>query len=150
MLGRNAALHPRRLPVPAYPRKYLLSTQLPPSRQVRALYRGMSPQLVGGALETGVNYAAYQAMLGWTQRSAAAGGLGLPAAAAVPLSAAAAGCVLSFVLSPAELVKVGVVVPAGLRLVPLSLLAVCQRLPAFCTLRARLHGTNQVLGAPCW
>ncbi|KAL4424570.1 hypothetical protein ABPG77_009154 [Micractinium sp. CCAP 211/92] len=72
---------------------------------VRALYRGMSPQLVGGALETGVNYAAYQAMLGWTQRSAAAGGLGLPAAAAVPLSAASAGCMLSFVLSPAELVK---------------------------------------------
>ncbi|KAL4421304.1 hypothetical protein ABPG75_010595 [Micractinium tetrahymenae] len=72
---------------------------------VHALYRGMSPQLVGGALETGVNYAVYQAMLGWTQRSAAAGGLGLPAGAAAPLSAAAAGCVLSFVLSPAELVK---------------------------------------------
>lgn len=31
------------------------------------LYRGMSPQLVGGALETGVNYAVYQAMLKWTQ-----------------------------------------------------------------------------------
>lgn len=31
------------------------------------LYRGMSPQLVGGALETGVNYAVYQAMLKLTQ-----------------------------------------------------------------------------------
>lgn len=71
----------------------------------RALYRGMSPQLVGGALETGVNYAAYQAMLSWTQRDTSAGGLGLPAAAAVPLSAATAGCVLSFVLTPAEMVK---------------------------------------------
>ncbi|PSC76045.1 mitochondrial arginine transporter BAC1 isoform X1 [Micractinium conductrix] len=71
----------------------------------RALYRGMSPQLVGGAVETGVNYAAYQAMLTWTQSPAAAGGLGLPAVAAVPLSAASAGAVLSFVLSPAELVK---------------------------------------------
>ncbi|EFN50961.1 hypothetical protein CHLNCDRAFT_141587 [Chlorella variabilis] len=67
----------------------------------RSLYRGMSPQLVGGAVETGVNYAVYQAMLGLTQGPR----LALPEAAAVPLSAAAAGAVLSVVLSPAELVK---------------------------------------------
>lgn len=44
----------------------------------------------------------YQAMLGLTQGPR----LALPEAAAVPLSAAAAGAVLSVVLSPAELVKV--------------------------------------------
>ncbi|KAI7838108.1 hypothetical protein COHA_008116 [Chlorella ohadii] len=67
----------------------------------RMLYRGMSPQLVGGALETGVNYAVYQAMLKLTQGP----DLQLPDAAAVPLSAGAAGIVLSFVLSPAELCR---------------------------------------------
>jgi hypothetical protein len=39
--------------------------------QPRSLYRGMSPQLVGGALETGVNYAVYQAMLRRLQAGAA-------------------------------------------------------------------------------
>lgn len=133
-----------------------------PVPQVRSLYRGMSPQLVGGALETGVNYAVYQAMLNLTQVSVAlevlwglmllghlsadregweqslprrghgptqplpsppdpharhhhpttphtyhqGPALALPEAVAVPLSAATAGIVLSFVLSPAELVKV--------------------------------------------
>lgn len=69
--------------------------------QVGALYRGLSPQLVGGALETGVNYAVYQRMLSLL----GSGDLGLHPAAAVPLSAATAGVALSFVLSPAELVK---------------------------------------------
>lgn len=81
------------------------SVATPPSpapAQVTSLYRGMSPQLVGGALETGVNYAVYQAALAALQGP----GLALPPAAAVPLSAAAAGAVLSLVLSPAELVKV--------------------------------------------
>lgn len=73
-----------------------------PPPQVFSLYRGMSPQLVGGALETGVNYAVYQAALAAMQGPS----LALPPAAAVPLSAAAAGAVLSLVLSPAELVKV--------------------------------------------
>ena len=71
--------------------------------QARALYRGMSPQLVGGAIETGVNYAVYQAMLSLTQGPR----LALPEVVAVPLSAATAGCLLSFVLCPAEMVKVG-------------------------------------------
>lgn len=70
--------------------------------QVGALYRGMSPQLVGGALETGVNYAVYQAMLNLSRGAS----MSLPDAAAVPLSAATAGAVLSAVLSPAELIKV--------------------------------------------
>ncbi|KAI3423946.1 hypothetical protein D9Q98_009780 [Chlorella vulgaris] len=68
---------------------------------VGALYRGMSPQLVGGALETGVNYAVYQAMLNLSRGAS----MSLPDAAAVPLSAATAGAVLSAVLSPAELIK---------------------------------------------
>jgi hypothetical protein len=63
----------------------------------------MSPQLVGGAIETGVNYAVYQAMLSLTQGPR----LALPEVVAVPLSAATAGCLLSFVLCPAEMVKVG-------------------------------------------
>eukprot|EP00887_Chlorella_sp_A99_P005789 scaffold1.g5789.t1 len=60
----------------------------------RGLYRGLSPQLVGGALETGINYAVYQHMLGVCAEAR------LPPAAAVPLSAGAAGVAL-----PAELVK---------------------------------------------
>lgn len=49
---------------------YSASLPPPPAAllpQFRALYRGMSPQLVGGAVETGVNYAAYQVGSGWTQ-----------------------------------------------------------------------------------
>ncbi len=107
----------------------------------------MSPQLVGGALETGVNYAAYQAMLSWTQRSAAAGGLGLPAAAAVPLSAAAAGCVLSFVLSPAELVKVRLVVPAGLPLGAAQ--SACGLSEAACILHAAGAAARHATGSWC-
>lgn len=60
-------------------------------------------------------------MLTWTQSPAAAGGLGLPAVAAVPLSAASAGAVLSFVLSPAELVKVRRCIMLGVALHVLSL-----------------------------
>jgi hypothetical protein len=46
-----------------------------PYLQPRSLYRGMSPQLVGGALETGVNYAVYQAMLRRLQAGAAVAAL---------------------------------------------------------------------------
>ena len=91
--------------------------------QVLSLYRGLTPQLVGGALETGVNYTVYEAMLRLLQIDSAAAAavaatdavgpsqqrlqlLQLPEVAAVPLAAATAGLVLSFVLCPAELIKV--------------------------------------------
>lgn len=160
----------RLCPAPSFTSCSLSSPSLSVVLQARMLYRGMSPQLVGGALETGVNYAVYQAMLKLTQVCCACCGLlcgcrasccaslslcychalsgkstchsspavvcrvptcscsdvectsahpscnpsllavqgpdlQLPDAAAVPLSAASAGIVLSFVLSPAELVK---------------------------------------------
>lgn len=79
--------------------------------QVRGLYRGLTPPLIGGAVETGVNYAVFQAMLQLTLHPS----LDLPLAVAVPVSAGTAGFFLSFVLSPAELIK------ARLRLVLLRL-----------------------------
>ncbi|GAB4822826.1 hypothetical protein N2152v2_009872 [Parachlorella kessleri] len=68
---------------------------------VRGLYRGLTPPLIGGAVETGVNYAVYQAMLQSTTHPS----VDLPAGLAIPLSAGTAGFFLSFVLSPAELIK---------------------------------------------
>lgn len=67
-----------------------------------ALYRGLTAPLVGSALETGVNYGVY-----WqTFKILTAGDKKhIPKIAAVPLAGATAGCFLSLVLSPFELVK---------------------------------------------
>ena len=101
---------------------------------VRGLYRGQTPQLLGGAIETGINYA-----VGWSEAAArwpvhtacrrpaawvsvaplacalqvyrsmlevcAGAGSAVPGSLAIPLSAGVAGLALSFVLSPAELIK---------------------------------------------
>ena len=67
--------------------------------RVGGVFRGLSPPLVGTALETGVNYCVFEAV------AARMGGAGVPDAAAVPLSAVAAGFCLSFIISPAELIK---------------------------------------------
>lgn len=63
----------------------------------RGLYRGLSSPLIGGALETGVNYAVFQHTMGALD--------GLPTAASIPLAAATAGVFLSVIVSPAELIK---------------------------------------------
>uniref|UniRef100_A0A1D1ZPJ2 Uncharacterized protein n=1 Tax=Auxenochlorella protothecoides TaxID=3075 RepID=A0A1D1ZPJ2_AUXPR len=67
---------------------------------VRGLFTGLSPQLVGGALECGVNYAVYNESLSYLSRDWHA-----PSALSVPLAGGAAGFFLSIILSPAELVK---------------------------------------------
>ena len=94
---------------------------------VRGLYRGLTPPLVGGAAETGVNYLVYGRLLrelsarmgdggssSGSGSSSASGGSGSgsggsgggpPPLRAVPLAGAGAGVALSFVLSPAELLK---------------------------------------------
>ncbi|CAL5229862.1 g13273 [Coccomyxa viridis] len=67
---------------------------------VRGMYRGVSAPLIGGALETGVNYAVYTYMLrtlGTDVRR--------PDLVSVAVSAGTAGVVLSPLLSPFELVK---------------------------------------------
>lgn len=87
--------------------------------QPRTLFRGLSPPLVGGAVETGINYAVYAASLrvlsvrhqapgaplvrkaGFRQQ----GNASQPALVHVGAAAAAAGVALSVVLSPVELVK---------------------------------------------
>jgi solute carrier family 25 carnitine/acylcarnitine transporter 20/29 len=63
----------------------------------RGLYRGISSPLVGGAVETGINYSIFQAVLSQLDF--------LPEHFAVPVSAATAGFFLSFVVSPVELIK---------------------------------------------
>lgn len=68
---------------------------------VRGLYRGLAAPLVGAALETGISYTVYTYTLA---RLTAPGEL--PTLSfAVPVAAGLAGIVLSFVLSPFELVK---------------------------------------------
>ena len=64
---------------------------------VRGLYRGLSSPLIGGALETGVNYAVFQRTLKLLDP--------LPPVVGVPVAAATAGFFLSFIVSPVELVK---------------------------------------------
>ncbi|KAG7672182.1 hypothetical protein Ndes2526B_g06834 [Nannochloris sp. 'desiccata'] len=61
------------------------------------LFRGLSSPLVGGALETGVNYGVYESVLPQLNH--------LPDPIAIPLSAATAGFFLSWIVSPAELIK---------------------------------------------
>ncbi|KAG2425233.1 hypothetical protein HXX76_013818 [Chlamydomonas incerta] len=81
----------------------------------QGLFRGLSSPLVGGTLETGVNYLVYSrvlSLLGSLAPGAAAGGsVSAPAGSgAPPLShvagaGAVAGVALSFILGPTELVK---------------------------------------------
>jgi solute carrier family 25 (mitochondrial carnitine/acylcarnitine transporter), member 20/29 len=61
------------------------------------LFRGLSSPLVGGALETGLNYGVYESVLPRLSH--------LPDSIAIPVSAATAGFFLSWIVSPAELVK---------------------------------------------
>ncbi|KAL3133207.1 hypothetical protein ABBQ38_007095 [Trebouxia sp. C0009 RCD-2024] len=68
---------------------------------VRGLYRGLAAPLVGGALETGISYAVYTYTLGQLTAPGDLPSLSF----AVPAAAGVAGVVLSFVLSPFELVK---------------------------------------------
>lgn len=70
---------------------------------VSGLYRGLSVPLIGGIVETGINYAAYTQSLKFFE-----GPRAVPqtsSLASVAAAAGFAGFVLSFVLSPAELVK---------------------------------------------
>lgn len=66
---------------------------------VSGVFRGLTPPLIGTAVETGINYCVFEAV------AARLGAAGVPDAAAVPASAVAAGFCLSFVISPAELIK---------------------------------------------
>lgn len=61
------------------------------------VFRGLSSPLVGGALETGVNYGIFESVLPHLNH--------LPDPIAVPVSAATAGFFLSWIVSPAELIK---------------------------------------------
>ncbi|PNW71127.1 hypothetical protein CHLRE_17g747797v5 [Chlamydomonas reinhardtii] len=81
----------------------------------RGLFRGLSSPLVGGTLETGVNYLVYSrvlAMLASSAPSAVAGGgaggaagPGVTPLSHVAVAGAVAGVALSFILGPTELVK---------------------------------------------
>jgi solute carrier family 25 (mitochondrial carnitine/acylcarnitine transporter), member 20/29 len=73
-------------------------TSIARNEGVKGVFRGLSSPLVGGALETGVNYSVYKASLRFLRDR-------LPEPLAVPLSAAIAGFWLSFIVSPAELIK---------------------------------------------
>jgi len=76
--------------------------------QVAGLFRGLPPPLLGGAAETGINYLVYSRALAALQEER-----GLSRGAAIPLAAAAGGVALSFVLSPAELLKCRMQVSSG-------------------------------------
>jgi hypothetical protein len=67
-----------------------------------SLFRGLSAPLVGGAIETGINYAVYVSTLRRLTGEPVTSGF----SAAVPVAAASAGVVLSIALSPFELIKV--------------------------------------------
>ena len=138
--------------------------------QVRAFFPGVSAPLIGGSLESGVNYVVYVACLdALTSRRAAAAeqsaeprraaaGHGPdthsavseaqrrrhftadPALADVGVAAAVAGVALSFVLSPVELVKCRLQVHGPLYLNP----AHCVRLTVQ---REGWHGLTRGLGA---
>ncbi|KAK9819709.1 hypothetical protein WJX72_001523 [[Myrmecia] bisecta] len=67
---------------------------------VRGLYRGLSAPLIGGALETGINYAVYTHTVRLLRDKYNA-----PSHLATPVAAGTAGMMLSTVLGPFELVK---------------------------------------------
>lgn len=67
---------------------------------MRGFYRGLTPPLIGGALETGVNYLVYSRLLAHLQ-----GAKPQPELRDVPVAAAAAGVALSVILGPTELIK---------------------------------------------
>ena len=66
----------------------------------RSLYRGLSSPLIGAALETGVNYGIYEYTVLRVHKI-----LGTENPFAIPVAAATAGVFLSFIVSPAELIK---------------------------------------------
>ena len=66
----------------------------------RALMRGLSAPLLGGAVETGINYSTFALSRRLLEQRA-----GAPDAFAVPLAAGVAGVALSFAVGPAELIK---------------------------------------------
>lgn len=68
--------------------------------QVRGLYRGLTPPLIGGAFETGVNYLVYCRALKFLKADH-----GMDHLTAVPAAAAFGGVALSFILGPTELIK---------------------------------------------
>lgn len=68
---------------------------------IRGLYRGMAAPLVGAALETSISYTVYSYTLAQLTVPGESPSLGF----AVPVAAGLAGIILSFVLSPFELVK---------------------------------------------
>jgi hypothetical protein len=90
---------------------------------VRGLYKGLTPPLIGGAVETGINYAVYTRLLRLldspAQHSGASGGQQpsqqqqqqsqqqhrAPPLSIVPVAGAGAGAALSLVLAPVELLK---------------------------------------------
>lgn len=87
-----------------------------PHSQARGLFRGLTPPLIGGALETGVNYLVYCRVLAalkqqYSSTKSQLGDCGvhttweLPCRH-VPVAGAAAGVALSGILGPTELIKV--------------------------------------------
>lgn len=75
-------------------------TQIVRKEGARALFRGMTSPVLGGAVETGVNYMVYSSTLRWLQGSAETASL-----THVGIAAATGGMALSVVVSPVELVK---------------------------------------------
>lgn len=80
---------------------------------VRGLYCGLTPPLVGGAAETGVNYLVYSRVLSALRDREG----GLPHLTAVPVAAAAGGVALSAILGPTELIKCRLQVKSRFQLV---------------------------------
>ncbi|GMH43198.1 hypothetical protein BSKO_11120 [Bryopsis sp. KO-2023] len=79
---------------------------------IRGLYRGLTPPLIGGALETGINYLVYRRVLSLLQDGKPAD---QPPLHFVPIAAGSAGIFLSVVLGPTELVKCRMQVAGGSR-----------------------------------
>eukprot|EP00803_Ostreobium_quekettii_P008881 evm.model.scf_335EXC.7 EVM.evm.TU.scf_335EXC.7 scf_335EXC:36030-41569(-) len=77
----------------------------------RGLYRGLTPPLIGGSLETGVNYLVYKRVLDLLKDGASPSSLS--PLHHVAIAAGTAGVALSFVLGPAELIKCRMQVAVG-------------------------------------
>lgn len=105
---------------------------------VAGLYRGLSPPLIGGAAETGVNYLVYSRTLEWLRPGSARGSDAQ--LAAVPLAASLAGVALSFVLGPTELIKCRLQMAGSAYSGPLHCVATTVR-------REGLRGLTRGLGA---
>eukprot|EP00210_Caulerpa_lentillifera_P009183 g8755.t1 len=79
------------------------------------LYRGLTPPLIGGALETGVNYLVFHRMLNYLKERSSNGMEHKTTLSEVALAGGVAGACLSPILGPFELIKCRMQIAKGLR-----------------------------------